>query len=75
MVADPTGNFYIQNICGREKQYDPQQASHINERTGAMYALAGDTRHAPWHHGVSTVSKERVSVTFRTVEFQEPGGP
>jgi hypothetical protein len=41
----------------------------LDETKGLGFLLTGKLRYKPYYHGVSKVKKQRISVTFRTVEF------
>lgn len=43
----------------------------IQEKSGMAFLIQGPLRYAPYYHGVSTVLKRRISITFRKVYFDE----
>lgn len=42
----------------------------LEEKPGTIFCLQGTYRNAPYFHGVSTVSKRRISITFRKVVIE-----
>ncbi len=47
----------------------------LEEKTGTTYCLQGSYRNIPYFHGVSKVSKRRVSITFRNVTIETEVDP
>lgn len=45
----------------------------LHEQPGMVFCLQGDYRKAPYCHGVSRVSKRRLSITFRNVIIRNEG--
>lgn len=44
------------------------EVCHLEEKRGTIFCLTTPYRRAPFFHGVSNVSKRRISITFRTVQ-------
>ena len=69
LQSDKEGRLYLQNTDDKKPVYDELLATPLMEENGMGYLLQGDNR-SKYPHGVSTVEKERISLTFRTVEFR-----
>lgn len=66
--ADPTGHLYF--VKWDEDLMPPLDLEPIyavGEEKGTIFCLCGKLRSRPYFHGVSPVSKQRISITFRTV--------
>jgi hypothetical protein len=66
--ADATGHLYI--ALDEENMIPPLDLPHVyavDERPGTVFCLQGRYRKAPYFHGVTKVSKRRISITFRRV--------
>lgn len=59
ITADKTGNLFFSS---------PEGDIHLQESDGLCFVLQEDFRHT-YPHGITEVSQDRLSVTFRTVEF------
>lgn len=69
--ADPTGHLYF--IRDEENSVPPLNLDplySIEEKPGSIFCLQGDYRKAPYFHGVSEVTKRRISITFRKVVIE-----
>lgn len=66
---DPTGHLYFAKWEGEGlvPPLDVEPVYSLEEQAGTIYCLKGDFRKTPFFHGVTTVSNERISITFRTV--------
>lgn len=65
---DTTGhlNFVLGEVDGT--QIRPiKNVLDLSEEVGTAFCLQGPYRHVPYYHGVSEVSNQRISVTFRCV--------
>jgi hypothetical protein len=69
---DPTGHLYfIQDSINTIPSMENQNIIyHLNEKKGTTFSLEGDYRKSPYFHGVTHVSKRRISITFRVVCFK-----
>lgn len=71
LQADEKGNFFIQQAKdGKLPIYNAEEALPLPEEDGSIFILQGAGRFAPYYHGVTPVKNERISLTFRTVEFR-----
>jgi hypothetical protein len=71
LEADPTGHLYFVKWEG-EGLVPPLNLEPIyalEEYPGMIFCLQGPLRQSPYFHAVSTVSKRRISITFRTVKL------
>jgi hypothetical protein len=69
--ADPTGHLYfVRDDVNPRPPLDLVPIYNLEETTGSIFCLQGDLRMPPYFHGVSRVSKRRVSITFRKVIFE-----
>ena len=67
---DETGHLYfIKDETNRFPPLDSDPIYSLEEKRGTVFCLQGPYRKAPYFHGVSEVSKRRISITFRTVDF------
>jgi hypothetical protein len=68
--ADPTGHLYFAKWEGEglAPSLDINPVFSLQEQTGTIFCLEGDFRYKPYFHAVTSVSKQRISLTFRTVE-------
>ena len=69
---DPTGHLYF--IVHHGKNLPPlnlQPLYEVKEKQGTIFSLEGAYRHYPFNHGVTKVSNQRISITLRTVHFNE----
>lgn len=66
---DPTGSLYLAYYEGDSTPpIDIKPRFPVNEQEGTSYVLKGKYRYKPFYHGVSEVSHQRISVTFRKSE-------
>jgi len=66
--ADPTGHLYfVRDEVNPMPPLDLAPIYNLEETTGSIFCLKGDFRMPPYFHGVSGVSKRRISITFRKV--------
>lgn len=72
LEADESGKLYIQP-SSKERHHNPHKAQKIDEQDGSVFLLHGKARH-DFEHGVTPISKKRLSVTFRTIEWRD-GNP
>jgi len=69
---DVTGHLYYVKYEG-DDSVPPLNLNHVyelEENAGTVFMMKGKFRHAPYNHGVSEVSRHRISVTFRTTEIK-----
>lgn len=73
LLADETGGLFLQTqgstVLNNKPSYNANQARHLKERNGLAYMLNGQRPREKDYHGVSPISKRRVSLTFRTTHF------
>ena len=71
LETDPTGHLYFIYDEKAESSPDLGQTPifEMEEAPGICFCLNGDIRTAPYFHGVSEVSKSRISITYRRVQF------
>ncbi|MCH9633548.1 MAG: hypothetical protein S4CHLAM7_02760 [Chlamydiae bacterium] len=66
---DPTGHLYF--VEWNDKSLAPplnlEKIYEVPEEKGSTFCLQGDYRESPYFHGVSEVTHQRISLTFRTV--------
>ncbi len=66
--ADATGHLYIvRDDVNLVPPLDLAPIYSIEEKRGTVFCLQGKYRRLPYFHGVSRVSRGRVSITFRKV--------
>lgn len=67
--ADESGHLYFIHYEGDERRppADLPAVLHLKEKAGTIFCIQSPYRRAPFFHGVSNVSKQRISITFRTV--------
>ncbi len=66
--ADPTGHLYfVKWEDGIKPPLNLEKIYEVEEKPGSAFCLTGEYRTSPYFHGVSKVSKRRISLTFRTV--------
>lgn len=75
LQPDKTGKLYLvkaESEIVDKRQLQLQDPIYIlDETAGTIYLLTGKARHRPYYHGVSKVSSQRISITFRTLHFIE----
>lgn len=72
---DPTGHLYfIHDDVNSIPSLDSIPIYSLEEKPGTIFCLQESYRKAPYFHGVSKVSKQRISITFREVVFDSSGG-
>src|SRR3990167_4279511 len=64
---DPTGGLYFAHYNGNDihPPLDLKPRFPVIEKPGTVFVLKGKYRYKPYYHGVSEISKLRISVTFR----------
>ena len=71
LEADPTGRLYfIRDDVNLIPSLDLSPFYSVAEKPGGIFCLNGALRRTPYFHGVSKVSRRRISITFRTVHFR-----
>lgn len=70
---DSTGHLYFVYYDGPElvPPLNLKPIYSLKEEVGTVFVMKGKLRHHPYHHGVTDISKRRISVTFRTVKFRD----
>lgn len=69
--TDPTGHLYfIRDDVSLVPQLDHEHEYFLEEKPGTIFCLQGKYRKIPFFHGVTHVSKRRISITFRTVVIE-----
>lgn len=63
--ADSTGQLYL--VDQREEGEENPDAIYLPEEDGFVYLMTGESRFVPYAHGVSEVTDQRISITFRTM--------
>ena len=69
LEADSRGKLYIVKTDNEAQRFNAKKILELDEKVGTTYLMTGAYRHKPYYHGVSLVSRFRVSVTFRTINF------
>jgi hypothetical protein len=64
---DPSGSLYLAHYDGNDfpPPLDLNPRYPLPEKPGTVFVLKGEYRHKPYYHGVSGISKSRITVTFR----------
>lgn len=70
LVPDVEGKFFISEASS-DIHSCKSRISSLNETAGTVFLLQGKYRRHPYLHGVSHVKNKRISVTFRTVYFNQ----
>lgn len=66
LEADPTGQLYFVHYEGEGvPPLDLPLVYSLPEQSGLAYLLNGKARYVPYWHGVSEVTRRRISITFR----------
>lgn len=67
---DETGHLYfVKDEANRIPRLNLDPVYTLDEKIGTVYCLRGPFRKFPFSHGVTKVSKRRISITFRKVIF------
>jgi hypothetical protein len=65
---DPTGRlFFVEWHEGLRPPLDLEPVFSLEEKMGTAFCLQDAFRKSPFFHGVSPISNQRISLTFRTV--------
>jgi len=69
LEPDATGHLYFVHYEGEDPipPLDLKPVYSLKGEQGTVFSLQGQYRHAPYFHGVTNVTKRRISVTFRRV--------
>lgn len=70
LESDSEGRLYFVEAASEMDAVGKKPLVVLPEQDGLVYLLNGTARRNPYFHGVSTVKKIRISVTFRTVKFK-----
>lgn len=70
LESDSEGHLYVVKAQDEADAVDKKPLWVLAETAGTVFLLAGAARCHPYFHGVTTVKKLRISVTFRTVMFK-----
>ncbi len=71
LESDPTGKLYVVKSKNEALRFKAKKVFELDEKSGVNYLMRGVYRHKPYYHGVSKVSRSRISVTFRSVILNE----
>lgn len=70
LESDSEGQLYFVEATSEMDAAGKKPLVVLPENNGLVYLLNGTARRKPYFHGVTTVKKTRISVTFRTVKFK-----
>lgn len=70
LESDSKGQLYFVEATSEMDAVGKKPIMALPEKDGLVYLLNGTARRKPYFHGVTTVKKTRISVTFRTVKFK-----
>lgn len=69
--ADSTGHLYfVRDEVNWVPPLNLEPVYSLEERPGVIFCLQGKYRKFPYFHGVSKISKRRISLTFRKVTME-----